>query len=144
MKQLSHLRQQQTYRWGCYRSSPDQRHHTIAVYSAVHFAVGRQHDPWRPEAGLADCTGAALQATWQKQGAPATVALLEGAVLVVCKVVLWAHVPCPTAEAEQAGTAVPSRWEEGSTDTEERLREREAEREKGKWGEKLDKNRLRG
>lgn len=75
----------------------------------MHFAVGGQHDPWRPEAGLADGTAAALKATRQKQGAPAAVALLEGAVLVICKVVLGAHVPRPTTEAEQAGTAVPPR-----------------------------------
>lgn len=137
MKQVSHLRQQQTYRWGCYRSSPDQRHHTIAVYSAVHFAIGRQYDPRRPEAGLADDTAAALKAAWQKQGAPAAVAFLEGAVLIICKVVFGAHVSRPTTKAEQAGTAVPPRWEEGTTDTEERLKERERWRKKHKRGNEV-------
>lgn len=100
MKQLSHLRQQETYRGGCYRSSTDQRHHTIAVYSAVHLAVGRQHDPRRPEACLADSAAAALETAWQEQGAPATVALLEGAMLIVGEVVLRAHVACSATEAE--------------------------------------------
>lgn len=133
MKQRSHLRQQETYRWSCYRSSTDKRHHAIAVYGAVHLAVGRQHDPWRAEARLAHGTAAALEAAWQKQRAPAAVALLKGAVLVVGEVVLRAHVACAAAEAEQAGAAVSSRWEEGSTDTEERLREAGREKQ-GKWG----------
>lgn len=120
-KQLSHLRQQETYRGGCYWSPTDQRHHTVAVYGAVHLAVGGQHDPWRPEAGLADGAAAALEAAWQEQGAPAAVALLEGAVLVVGEVVLGAHVSRAASEAEQARSAVPPRWEEGSTDTEEGL-----------------------
>lgn len=108
-KQLSYLRQQETYRGGCHRSSTDQRHHTIAVYSTVHLAVGWQHDPWCPKAGLANSTAAALKAAWQEQGAPPAVALLESTVLVVCKVVFGAHVSCTNSEAEQAGTAVPPR-----------------------------------
>ncbi len=108
-RQLSHLRQQETYRRRCYRSSTNQRHHAIAVYSAVHLAIGGQDDPWRPEAGLANSTTAALKAARQEQGAPTAVTLLEGAVLIIGKVVLGAHVARPHPEAEQAGTAVPPR-----------------------------------
>ena len=72
----------------------------------MHFAIGGQHDPWRTEAGLTDSATAAVG---QEQGAPTAVTLLEGAVLIVSKVVLRAHVPCPTPEAEQAGSAVPPR-----------------------------------
>lgn len=138
-KQLSHLWQQETYRGGCYWSSTDQRHHTIAVHGTVHLAIGRQHDPRRPEAGLTDGAAAALKASRQEQGTPTTVTLLEGAVLVISEVVLRAHVTHPATEAEQAGTAVPPRWEEGSTDTEQRLIERERDRgreknRKGIWG----------
>lgn len=107
-KTNSHLRQQETYRRGCYRSSTDQRHYTVAVHGAVHLPVGGQHDPGCPEAGLADSTTAALQTAWQEQGAPTAVALLEGTVLVIGEVVLGAHVACPATEAEQAGAAVPA------------------------------------
>lgn len=75
----------------------------------MHLAVGWQHDPRRPEAGLADGAAAALEAAWQEQGAPAAVALLEGAVLVVGEVVLGAHVARPAAKAEQAGATVSPR-----------------------------------
>lgn len=74
----------------------------------MHLPIGGQHDARRPEAGLADCAAAALQAARQEQGAPSTVALLKGAVLVIGKVVLRAHVTRPAMEAEQAGTAVSS------------------------------------
>lgn len=100
----------------------------------MHLAIGGQHDPRSAKAGLTDGAAAALEAARQEQGAPPAVALLEGAVLVVGKVVLWAHVARPAAKAEQAGTAVPPRWEEGATDTEERLIERERDKEKGKMG----------
>lgn len=75
----------------------------------MHLAIGGQHDPWRPEAGLTDGAAAALEAPRQEQGAPPTVALLEGAVLVIGEVVLGAHVARPTAEAEQARSTVPPR-----------------------------------
>lgn len=87
----------------------------------MHLAIGGQHDPRHPEAGLTDGAAAALEASRQEQGAAPTVALLEGAVLVVGEVVLGAHVARPAAEAEQARTAVPPRREEGATDAEERL-----------------------
>lgn len=108
-KQLSHLRQQETYRRGCYRSSTNQGHHAVAVYGAVHLSVGGQHDPRRRKAGLADGAAATLEAAWQEQGAPAAVALLEGAVLVVGEVVLRAHIARSAAEAEEAGAAVSPR-----------------------------------
>jgi len=120
----SHLRQQDTYRRGCDRSSSDQRHDSVAVHGAVHLPVGGQHEARRPEAGLAHSAAAALQTPRQEERPPAAVALLEGAVLVVGEVVLGAHVACPAPEAEQAGAAVPPRGEEGSSDTEERLGER--------------------
>lgn len=75
----------------------------------MHLAVGGQHYPRRPEAGLADGAAAALGPTRQEEGAAAALALLEGAVLVVGEVVLGAHVACPAAETEEAGTAVSPR-----------------------------------
>lgn len=75
----------------------------------MHLSVGGQHDPWRPQAGLADGAAAPLQAPRQEQGPSATVVLLEGAVLVVGKVILGAHVAGSAAEAEEASAAVPPR-----------------------------------
>lgn len=124
MKQASHLGQQETYRRGCYRRPTDQRHHAVTVHGAVHLAVGGQHDPWHPEAGLADGAAAALEAARQEQGAAAAVALLEGAVLIVGEVVLRTHVARTATEAEEAGSAVPPGREEGPANAEERLRRR--------------------
>lgn len=90
----------------------------------MHLPVGGEHDPRRAEAHLANGAAAALEAARQEQGPPATVALFEGAVLVVCEVVLRAHVAGSAAEAEEAGAAVPPGREEGTTDTEERLERR--------------------
>lgn len=101
--------QQETYRRGCYRSPTDQRHHTVAVHRAVHLPIGGQHDPWCPEAGLADGAAAALGPTWEEEGATPALALLEGAVLVVGEVILGAHVTRPAAETEEAGAAVSPR-----------------------------------
>lgn len=125
MTKLSHLCQQETYRRGCYRSSTDQGDHAVAVHGAVHLPVGGQHDPRRPEAHLADGAAAALKGPRHKQRAASAVALLEGTVLVIRKVVFGPHVARAAAEAEEAGAAVPPWGKEGSSDAEERLKRKE-------------------
>ena len=128
----SHLRQQEADRRGGHGGAPHQGHHPVTVHGTVHLPVGGQQDPGSGQAGLAHRAASPLRAPRHKQRPPPAVAVLEGAVLVVGKVVLGAHVTGTAPEAEEAGTAAPPRREERASDTEERLgRERRGRGERG-------------
>lgn len=62
---------------------------------------------------------------WNKQRAPPTQVVFKNAVLIIRKLIFWAHVLCLASETKKAGPAVPSGREQGSTETQKGLGERD-------------------
>lgn len=77
------------------------------------------------EAELAHTAAATVRTLRKKQRAPSPQVALKNAVLIICKLSFGAHVLHLAAETENAGPAVPSGWEQGSTKTQKGLREKD-------------------
>lgn len=116
-----YLRKQSANRWSWHRCPAHQWHHSVTVDGTVHLPVGWQYDPWSSKATLTNCRVPPLNPPRYEEWASPAVAVLEGAVLIICKIILWAKVPGSTSKTEQTRTAVPPRREDWTTDTEKRL-----------------------
>lgn len=60
--------------------------------------------------------------SWHKQGVPPALIILKGAVLIVGKVILWAHILRSPSKAEKARSAIAPWRKYGATDAQQRLK----------------------